>query len=85
VVELASNTVTSAMTASRDASVVTVLGESVMNDMTDTTEGSEVSRVSRDGCDSPPVARPVPRISVLAIVAGPLRTRHARARARTRQ
>ena len=30
------------MTASRDASVVTVLGESVMNDMTDTTDGSRV-------------------------------------------
>jgi hypothetical protein len=42
------------MTASRDASVVTLLGESVMNDMTDTTEGSEVSRVNRDGCDSHP-------------------------------
>lgn len=38
---------------SHDASVVTVLGESVMNDMTDTAEGSEISR---DGCDSPPRA-----------------------------
>jgi hypothetical protein len=40
------------MTASRDASVVTVLGESVMNDMndmTDTTEGSEVRNWSRHG------------------------------------
>ena len=52
---------------SHDASVVTVLGESVMNDMTDTIEGSEVSR---DGCDSPPRAspqheagRPVPEFS----------------------
>jgi hypothetical protein len=43
------------VTASRDASVVTVLGESVMTDTTDTTEGSEVSR---DGCDSPPRASP---------------------------
>ena len=41
------------MTASRDASVVTVLGESVMNDMTDTTGGSRVCRVSDDGCDGP--------------------------------
>jgi hypothetical protein len=39
---------------SRDASVVTVLGESVM---TDTTEGSRVCRVSDDGCDGPPPAR----------------------------
>jgi hypothetical protein len=48
VVELASSTLRSAVTASRK--VVTVLGESVMNDMTDTTDGSEVRR---DGCDSP--------------------------------
>ena len=48
--EAAPSTLRSAVTASRDASVVTVLGESVMNDMTDTTEGSRVCRVSDDGC-----------------------------------
>jgi hypothetical protein len=51
------------MTASRDASVVTLLGESVMNDMTDTTEGSEVSRVNRDGRDAPPRASPLDELT----------------------
>jgi hypothetical protein len=41
---------------SRDAPVVTVLGENVMTDITDTTGGSQDSRVSGDGCDALPRA-----------------------------
>ena len=45
--------VTARNTTTAESSVVTVPGESVMNDMTDTTEDSEVSRVSDDGCMVP--------------------------------